>query len=219
MQTSAERSATGCVRVVEPALGRSELRWVLIAAMVTVVLSALAVAWQRHHLQSHELAAYQLDLATDLKPAEQGIYTDLQAIYDEWAAVGAALPPPAPEVWVAEGWPPFADAQANTNRVARNWTLTQVAGRWAYVGAAAVHNAPEHARAVAWVLPAVDADGDGVGMRFEVWLSPAAPQQQSLPARLDAPALAAAGWGQVTAHARDAAGVRGTADPHAGHGH
>lgn len=217
MQTSAERAAldAGCVQVIEPARGRVEMRWVALAVVVTIVLSALAVAWQRHQQHTVELASYQLDLAQDLSAAEQGIYTDLQAIYDEWVATGAKLPPPASAFWADEGWPPFADAQANTNRVARQWQLLEVAERWAYVGAA-----PEGGRAIAWVLPPKDedGDGDGAGARFEVWLSQAEASAQALPRRLETTTLAAAGWRQVTAHVRDAAAA-GAADPHAGHGH
>lgn len=208
MQTFVKSPHTGgCVHSVEPALGRLELRWVMLAAAATLVLAALAVAWQRHHQHAVELAAYQLDLATGLQAAEQGIYTDLQAVYDEWTATGATLPAPAPEVWAEDGWPPFADAHSNTARTARSWALAERAGRWAYVG-----ELPGQ-RPVAWVLPA---PGDAQP-RFDVWLGPDA--TASLPARLEPQALAAASWRQVVAHTRDAAGDADDVNPHAGHKH
>lgn len=229
--TSAEPPATlpnGCVQRVSPAGALSETRWVLLAMALTLVVGALAVGWQRHWLPQEKLQAHQIDLATGLTAAEQGIYTDLQAVYDEWRSAGAPLPPPAPQRWAADGWPPFVDDLTAQKRGARQWRLLSFGGRHAYlgVGAEARLSASESAqdgqgsgqetrpRWLLWRLPAAPsakardearAGDDEHEEAFDFWLHEAGSAAEgsvmpSSPESLDETSLIRHGWLQVAAH-------------------
>lgn len=216
--TSAEASAAaglpgGCVQPVPPAGAARETRWVLTTAALVLATSALFVGWQRQGQAPAVLAAHQIDLATALSAAEQGIYTDLQAVHDEWQVLGMPLPPPTPASWADGDWPPFANDLAARQRGGRQWTLHQADGGHAYLGlpvpdpaapTASAAAPAETARAMLWRLPATipRAGGAPVAVRFDAWLrtSPPAPGQPDLPSALDDASLARHGWRQITAH-------------------
>ncbi|WP_347485291.1 DUF6162 family protein [Vandammella animalimorsus] len=208
--TSAEAGAVlpgGCVQQVPPANARQEARWVLATAALVVACSALVVLWHHRHGPGHTaLQAHRVDLALDLSAAEQGAYTDLQAVLDEWLAAGAALPPPEPGHWASEGWAPFANDLTAQQRGPRQWALLHSQGRYAYLGVpVAAHNASaaSHAAARAWLwrLPSAGAEADANVV--DVWLHalPAHPTPAVLtPAGLDDVSLIEQGWQQVAAH-------------------
>lgn len=228
------QSAGVCVQTVAAAGAAGEARRVLLAALAVLVLAALVVIWQRSALHVVHLHEYQLDMARDLNVAEQGAYADLQVVYDEWHHAGQSLPPPLPQEWAADGWPPF-DA-ARTGRALWQWQrLAGADGRYAYFGwpvrvdgaavdsswAAASPSAP--VRPFLWLLSAQEADD---APHFDLWLYPAhldaSDVQQAdflaahLPQQWQVQSLVQHGWRQVIAHLRD---VSSAADAHAGHGH
>ncbi|WP_050716172.1 DUF6162 family protein [Ottowia sp. oral taxon 894] len=198
----------GCVQQVPPAGAGRETRWVLVTVALVLALSGTVAVWQRHMQTEMALQAHQIDLATGLTAAEQGIYTDLQAVHDEWRAEGRPLPPPAPDVWASDGWPPFEQDLAAQRRGARQWRVVQAEGRYAYLGEPneAQSSGPgeqggQAARLMLWRLPAAqDAEA-----RFDVWLRTAsgpARAAEALPGLHDDD-LAAHGWRQVAAHLDD----------------
>lgn len=222
--TSAEPPATlpnGCVQRVSPAGALSETRWVLLAMALTLVVGALAVGWQRHWLPQEKLQAHQIDLATGLTAAEQGIYTDLQAVYEEWRSMGAPLPPPEPQRWAVDGWPPFVDDLAAQKRGLRQWLLLSLGDRHAYLGVSVERGAPvldesrqEAARWLLWRLPAARStkaeeggvDGrraeDSVHEGFELWLhaADAVSEASAALSSLDDASMIRHGWLQAAAH-------------------
>lgn len=223
-----------CVQTVPAAGAAGEARRVLLAALVVVLIAALVVVWQRSAMHIVHLPEYQIDMARDLNVAEQGAYADLQVVYDEWRHSGQSLPPPLPQEWAADGWPPFDAAQMG--RGLWQWQrLAGTDGRYAYFGwpvrvtEAAVAPSPAAAspsapvRPLLWLLSAQEGDD---APHFELWLYPAhleAPGVQQpdflaahLPAQWQVQSLAQYGWRQVVAHLRD---VSSAADAHDGHGH
>ena len=54
-------------------------------------------------------------------------------MHDEWRAESRPLPPPAPDVWASDGWPPFEQDLAAQRRGARQWRVVQAEGRYAYL--------------------------------------------------------------------------------------
>ena len=194
----------GYVQRVLPAGAARETRWVLITVALVLVLSAFVVSWQRHMQQEMTLQTHQIDLATGLSAAEQGIYTDLQAVFDEWRSLGGALPPPAPQWWADEGWPPFDADLAAQRRGSRQWRVVQAEGLYAYLGVAAAsdESAATH-RPMLWRLPNLKgAKTQDAESRFDVWLR-TGPDAAPEPAGLHDDDLIAHGWQQVAAHASD----------------
>ncbi len=190
----------GCAQPVPPAGAGRETRWVLVTVALVLVLSSIVVAWQRHMQEDLALQAHQIDLATGLTAAEQGIYTDLQAVHDEWRAEGRPLPPPAPETWAGDGWPPFGQDLTAQRRGSRQWRVVQAEGRYGYLGEPqeqGQEQAPD-GRLILWRLPAAqDAEA-----RFDVWIYTAASPPRA-PDDLHDDDLAAHGWQQVAAHLHD----------------
>lgn len=201
--------AGGLRQRVPPAGHGAETRWVVLTAVLVVLAWAAAVGWQRHLLPAEGLAAHQIDLALDLSAAEQGIYTDLQAVHEEWLAAGAALPPPPPASWAAQGWAPFADDLVAARRGRRQWQLLQHDGRHAYLGLPLTAEGEAAPRLLLWRLPEVQArpsgaegasaPGSGAAAAFDVWLRPADGESQARSASpaLEDAYLVAHGWLQV----------------------
>ena len=206
---------------VQPAGHGAETRWVVLTAVLVVLAWVAAVGWQRHLLPAEGLAAHQIDLALDLSAAEQGIYTDLQAVHEEWLAAGAALPPPPPASWAAQGWAPFADDLVAARRGRRQWQLFQHDGRHAYLGVPLAAAQGEAApRLLLWRLPegqlrpsgseGASVPGSDAAAAFDVWLRPASDEGEarSAPPALEDAYLVAHGWLQVrTAAPAGAAGA------------
>lgn len=236
--TSAEASAGlpgGCIQAVPPAGAARETRWVLTTAALVLAASAWVVGWQRHGQAPAALQTHQIDLATGLSAAEQGIYTDLQAVHDEWQVLGAPLPPPTPDNWATGGWPPFADDLAARQRGALRWALRQAGQDYAYVSqpANAMPAAPTASanaasmpgpsaatpRAMLWRLLAAARSGPNSPPPLDVWLraTSAAPGQPELPGALDDASLTRHGWQQITAHLHARYGRAGPVHHHHHH--
>ncbi len=212
----------GCIQRVPPAGALRETRWVLLAMALTLLVSTLAIGWQRRLLPQERLQAHQIDLSTGLSTAEQGIYTDLQAVYDEWQSMNAPLPPPTPQRWADEGWPPFIDDLAARQRGRRQWRLLTVGDRYAYLGTGGhTESSPaqgkQHAapRILLWRLPethaihamakAKDATENAhadelLHTGFDLWLHEAdTTPDGALPESLDEASLIRHGWRQAVA--------------------
>lgn len=222
---SSDALPDGCIQRVLPAGALRETRWVLLAMALTLLVSMLAVGWQRRLLPQERLQAHQIDLSTGLSTAEQGIYTDLQAVYDEWQSMNAPLPPPTPKHWADEGWPPFIDDLTAQQRGRRQWRLLTVGDRYAYLGTGghtASSSAPseQHAtpRVLLWRLPETHAihamtkvkgaaenahSDESPHTGFDLWLHEAdTTPDGALPESLDEASLIRHGWRQAVAHLR-----------------
>ena len=189
--------AAGCVQRVPPASAGRETSLLLLAALLVLVLSGGVVLWRSLHVQGFHLQAHQLDLATALTPAEQGIHADLQAVFEEWRILrqggGQAVAPPAKH-WADEGWPPFTGNLSAAQRGAHRWSLVERGDHCAYLGRSA---RPELAADVLWVLPPEK------NAAFEFWLQRGKGSDAAhLPARLEDAELIAHGWRQVVSVAQ-----------------
>lgn len=203
----------GCVQQIVPMGAGQESRWVLLAAVLVLLGAGLVVFWQHRIQPLHGLQSFQMDMAAELTAAEQGIYTDLQVVYEEWLAEGGRLPPPEPSWWADGGWAPFMDDAGARRRGARHWHRLELGGRHAYLGVPAstvqpaAQPAGEALRLMLWRLPE-PAAGSGMAAEaavgqagvFDVWLreDEAAPFGEApLSERLEDDALIAHGWRQV----------------------
>ena len=74
----------GCIQRIPPTSAGRETSLLLLVALLVVILSGSVVLWRGLHAPGFRLQDYQLDLATALTPAEQGIHADLQAAFEEW---------------------------------------------------------------------------------------------------------------------------------------
>lgn len=210
----------GFVQRVSPAGSGQETRWVLVTAALVILCCAIVVAWQHQWQSAGGLHAHQLDLAADLSASEQGVYTDLQVVHDEWVAAGQRLPPPRPDQWAADGWPPFAADLSQRQRGARIWHLLMLGGHHAYLGIPSADGAggegasapaPDPSasrRLILWRLPENPRPNAGASSstlkdrqpRFDVWVrdgEDAPPGEEPLSERLDDADLIAHGWRQV----------------------
>lgn len=210
----------GCVQRVSPAGSGQETRWVLLTALLVVLFCAAVVGWQHQWQASGGLQSHQLDLAADLGASEQGVYTDLQVVHDEWVATGENLPPPTPAQWAAEGWAPFADDLSERQRGQRIWHLLTLGGHCAYLGIpAAIGGEPQEEgapvvskRLILWRLPekqrlntGMSSSGPANRPPFDVWVregEEAPPGEEPLSERLDDADLIAHGWRQVVVRRR-----------------
>lgn len=189
-------AATGCIQHVPSASAGRETSLLLLVALLVLILSGSVVFWRGLHGQGFRLQDHQLDLATALTPAEQGIHADLQAVFEEWRHLrqnAGVRTPPAVTYWANEGWPPFAANIGATQRGAHRWSLVQCADHVAYLGRS---TRPELAADVLWRLPTEN------NARFELWLL-RAETAASLPVRLETDDLIAQGWRQVVATERE----------------
>lgn len=216
---------SGHVQTVTAAGSRAEMRWVLLTVCIVLLCSALVIAWQRHLQPVQSLQSHQIDLATGLTAIEQGMYTDLQTIHDEWQATGALLPPPAPSIWAQDGWPPFANDLTAQRRGQRQWTLLHIGERYAYLGLpsgdpppAATTSPTDAERPLLWLLPR---QGE-TAARFDLWLHTAGtartPPATIRPETLDEATLPGQGWQQIAAH-QDALHTPAHHHPASGHTH
>lgn len=184
----------GCIQRIPPTSAGRETSLLLLVALLVVILSGSVVLWRGLHAPGFRLQDYQLDLATALTPAEQGIHADLQAAFEEWRLLrqnSALTAPPPVKHWADEGWPPFVANLSASQRGAHRWSLVERGDHYAYLGRSAQ---PELAADVLWILPLEK------NARFELWLlrgktTPAL----TLPERLEDAELIARGWRQVVA--------------------
>ena len=190
----ASSTAAGCIQRVPPASAGRETSLLLLAAVLVVLLSGGVVLWRGLYAPGFQLQDDQIDLATALTPAEQGIHADLQAVFEEWRILRQHQPqaaPPSVTYWAKAGWPPFVANLSATRRGAHRWSLLERGDHCAYLGKSA---APELAADVLWVLPPEKEP------RFELWLMRGKTNAAAkLPARLEDADLAALGWRQVVA--------------------
>lgn len=190
------RTADGanCIERIAPASAGRETSLLLLVALLVMLLSGAVIFWRSQQFQGFSLQAHQLDLATALTPAEQGIYADLQAVADEWQQISqstASSTPPSAKQWADDAWPPFATGLNASQRGAHSWALVQHGADFAYLGRSAK---PELASDMLWRLP------QGSSSRFDIWLlrsTAAAPATQ--PQLLDDASLIRQGWRQVIA--------------------
>lgn len=195
MKLTETAKTKGYVQLIPPAGGGRENAMLLLAACVTLILSALIILSRSQHLQSATLAPYQIDLATALSASEQGLYTDLQTVYNELQQLKPSAPPPA-DYWAQDGWPPFAGGLSAAKRGAFRWQLLAAENFYAYWGRS------EDGHELLWRLPATGFADAAQAPIPDIWLRrnqttaslPAAPQNFA-----DS-ALISHGWQQIAAH-------------------
>lgn len=213
----------GFVQRISPAGSGQETRWVLLMAVLVILFCAGVVGWQYQRQASGGLQSHQLDLAADLSASEQGVYTDLQVVHEEWVASGQPLPPPQPAQWASDGWPPFAGDLSERQRGARVWHLLALGGHHAYLGIPSPDRGSTSqavpsggARLILWRLPEKAQPNAGVSAAdtaqqpaFDVWLregEDAGPGEVPLSERLDDADLMAHGWRQVVVRRKQEGG-------------
>ena len=209
------------VQIVRPAGAGHETLAVLGASLLIVVAAASYIGWGVVEEAAPALSASQLDARVDLTPAEQGIYADLRIAFEELAYAAQAGEQQPDAAALAElGLPPFVQDPSSATRGGHLWSDGQVAGRTAYLGqtrnadvagsflmlgpgapaaAGSEPHAHDHssAKADAHAEPHRAEPKASEAPQAEIWLSRSS--QSSMPSRLDADTLAAAGWRQVMA--------------------
>lgn len=191
------------VQVVTPTGSGTESIFLLLAALLVAAIAAVIIMARSTHMQAAALQDYQLDLSTALTPAEQGIYTDLQAVFEElswlYKADSTLTNPPTVTYWQEEGWPPFMNNPTANQRGNHQWQLlSSPNGAVAYQGMSADTELSGH---VLWRVPAASKSASSA-TDFDLWVWK--PQLANIPfvsvARLDADTLIAQGWKQVVAY-------------------
>lgn len=207
----------GTIQVVTPAGADTEGILLFLMALLVAAVAALVIMARSSHLQVAALQAHQLDLSTALTPAEQGIYTDLQAVFEElswlYKADSTLTNPPTVTYWQEEGWPPFVNNPTANQRGNHQWQLlSSPNGAVAYQGMSADTELSGH---VLWRAPAASSATD-----FDLWVWK--PQLANIPfvsvARLDTDTLIAQGWKQVVAYEAPPQNNQNIRDFH-GHAH
>lgn len=196
------------LQIVRPAGAGHETLAVIGAALLIVAAAASYIGLGTGLADAPPLPDSQLDARRDLTPAEQGIYADLRVVHDELRYVQESGQPLPDAAALAEaGLPPFAQDAASTARGGHVWSDVRADGGPAYLGQTrqpdvagsflmiAPHAGPAAGAAThAHDHPAPDA---GEMAQPDIWLHRA--DGARVPARLDAVALAQAGWRQVLA--------------------
>lgn len=191
----------GKVQIVTPAGSGDESILLLLVALFVAAVASLVVMARGEYLQTVTLKPHQIDLSTALTPAEQGIYTDLQAVHDELSMLyktdDALTVPPDTEYWENEGWPPFVTNSATDKRGNHQWQRLSLLNGFAYKGMSSNAELSSH---LLWRLPAdtkqlLETD-------FDIWIwKPEASDAQLTPVQsLESAKLIAQGWRQVIAH-------------------
>lgn len=122
-------------KIVAAASAGRETYWVLALIVLIALIASLVVITRQSSSSQHSLAAYQLDLRTDLTSAEQGIYADLNVVADELVALideGESLP--SPSQLAEQGFPPFVADSTAYARGEHTWQLQRHPTGLAYLG-------------------------------------------------------------------------------------
>lgn len=139
------------MQTVAPNRAGQETLFTLLAALVIVMLSALTVCLnQRPMADVNSLATFEISSRYDLVPAEQGIYTDLLLVYEDWLVQNPSESNPDIATLLVENWPPFTDVIEQKQRGDHEWKTLDLDGRTAYLG---VTHDKHIARHFLWILP------------------------------------------------------------------
>ncbi len=188
-------------QLVRPAGAGHETLAVLAGCALILAVAGTVVTLRAAPVQSHAVAAHQLDARRDLTAAEQGVYADLRVALDEIDAERGAEPGLPPVAALAGmGLPPFAEDASSLQRGAHAWRMVGDGRSQAYLGLSAdnaiagsllmrVPPQVAHAHGHADAGHAGDTEPD-------IWLHRNA---KDAPSALDDAALTRAGWRQVVA--------------------
>lgn len=186
-------------QLVRPAGAGHETLAVLAGCALILAVAGTVVTLRAAPVQSHAVAAHQLDARRDLTAAEQGVYADLRVALDEIDSErGTQATLPAVAALAQMGLPPFAEDASRLQRGAHAWTLLADGRAQAYVGLSAdsavagsllMRVASGHAHGPADAAHAAHGEPD-------IWLHRNA---RAAPTALDDAQLTRAGWRQVVA--------------------
>ncbi|MEF2232127.1 MAG: DUF6162 family protein [Pseudodesulfovibrio sp.] len=198
------RGAACCTTVVRPAGPAAETRWVLAAALFSLLVCAGAISLRHGTVSARELPEWRIDAFAELRPQELAVFNGLCSAAPEIDLLHAGEGGwPSVDALAGEFIPPFVRDGAWQRNGGHHWIRSELSSTDRHVALYVGH--PEDAEASGTFLLLMlhshakgqgNADA-GVHAPYEVWLhaSPVA----DIPSMVTDQALIGKGWREVVA--------------------